>query len=188
VSFEDGSPVLPSRSTGGGDRGAATITTLDIDKDGDLDLAESSRAGLGVLQNDGKAFVDATMTLLGPLANGPATAALAGDYDNDGQTDLAVLRPSGITLLRRDGARFSDVTASAELTPAVEAPKSAAWLDVDHDGDLDLFVAGGAESTPVIRLFHNNGNGPFTNVASEAGVTSRALVHAVVPTDFDNRR
>ena len=41
---------------------------------------------------------------------------------------------------------------------------------------------------PATRLFRNNGNGRFSDVTKDAGLIGRAPVHAVVPTDFDNRR
>jgi Tfp pilus assembly protein PilF len=189
IFFADGSSTVPRPSSSAIERGAATIATTDIDGDNDLDLLEASRAGLRVYRNEGRRFVDVTVQLLGGAATAPAIAALAGDYDNDGRADLLVLRQAGIALLHRDPAgAFVDVTGAADLSPAVESPRSAAWLDVDHDGDLDLFVAAGTDASPVTRLFRNNGNGRFTNVTAEAGLAAAALVNAIVPTDYDNRR
>jgi hypothetical protein len=56
------------------------------------------------------------------------------------------------------------------------------WADFDNDGRLDLFVAN--EYSPS-QLFHNNGNGTFTDVARVAGVDRTAFSKAVVAGDYD---
>ena len=60
----------------------------------------------------------------------------------------------------------------------------AAWLDYDGDGFLDLYITNTREAKNA--LFHNNGDGTFTNVADEAGVTSETGNTAVVAGDIDN--
>lgn len=60
----------------------------------------------------------------------------------------------------------------------------AAWLDYDRDGFLDLYITNTREAKNA--LFHNNGDGTFTNVADEAGVTSETGNTAVVAGDIDN--
>ncbi len=95
---------------------------------------------------------------------------------------------SGVRLLHRETSHFVDVTSNAGLNPPVDNAQSAAWLDADHDGDLDLFVAGGTEGAYATRLYRNNGNGGFTDITAEAGLSVTTRVTAVVPTDFDNRR
>ena len=60
----------------------------------------------------------------------------------------------------------------------------AAWLDYDRDGFLDLYITNTRDAKNA--LFHNNGDGTFTNVADEAGVTSETGNTAVVAGDIDN--
>ena len=60
----------------------------------------------------------------------------------------------------------------------------AAWLDYDGDGYLDLYITNTRDAKNA--LFHNNGDGTFTNVADEAGVTSETGNTAVVAGDIDN--
>ncbi len=60
----------------------------------------------------------------------------------------------------------------------------AAWLDYDGDGYLDLYITNTREAKNA--LFRNNGDGTFTNVAEEAGVTSETGNTAVVAGDIDN--
>ena len=60
----------------------------------------------------------------------------------------------------------------------------AAWLDYDRDGFLDLYLTNTRDEKNA--LFRNNGDGSFTNVAEEAGVTSETGNTAVVAGDIDN--
>jgi len=129
------------------------------------------------------------------------------DYDNDGDLDVYLMRggwenPIRPSLLRNDGdGTFTDVTeASGVGTPI--ASQSAAWGDYDNDGDLDLFVAGeylpdrpqagfpGA-TLPLpdprnrCRLYRNNGNGTFTDVALAAGVLNERRAKGSAWGDYD---
>ena len=60
----------------------------------------------------------------------------------------------------------------------------AAWLDYDGDGFLDLYITNTRDEKNA--LFRNNGDGTFTNVAEQAGVTSETGNTAVVAGDIDN--
>jgi hypothetical protein len=109
-----------------------------------------------------------------------------GDYDNDGQLDLLVTgttNGSGSGAITRiyhnTGGSFSNFIS----LPGVY--KSAvAWADYDRDGLLDFIVTGLTTSnTAVARLYHNNGNGIFTNVnAGLSGVFSGSVAWG----DFSN--
>ena len=59
-----------------------------------------------------------------------------------------------------------------------------AWFDYNNDGFLDLYITNTREAKNA--LFRNNGDGTFTNVADEAGVTSETGNTAVVAGDIDN--
>jgi hypothetical protein len=130
------------------------------------------------------------------------------DYDNDGDLDVYLMRggwenairPS---LLRNEGdGRFTDVTVSAGIATPISS-QSAAWGDYDNDGDVDLFVAGeyvpqqpdfrypGA-TLPIpdprncCRLYRNNGDGTFTDVAESAGVLNERKAKGSAWGDYDN--
>lgn len=81
------------------------------------------------------------------------------DYDNDGDDDIFIAaKPS--KLFRNDGNLiFTEVSLTSGLNTS---GKLAVWVDVDDDGWLDLLVSGYDHLT----VFHNNGNGSFTNVSS----------------------
>ncbi|MCS6806768.1 MAG: FG-GAP-like repeat-containing protein [Blastocatellia bacterium] len=186
-----------------------SVTLLDYDRDGDLDVCDLSPTNLRLYRNDGSALVDVTASsgLATADSNAINIGAVAGDYDNDLKPDLFVLRYGGNALYRNEGGgRFADVTAAAEIPSYPYLALSAAFADVDHDGDLDLFIAGfvdlnkpAANKSRLIfpddfaaapnMLLRNLGNGRFadiTTMANVAGSQQRAV--AVVPTDYDNRR
>lgn len=119
---------------------------------------------------------------------------IQADYDNDGDLDVYVLRGAWMgkhgrhpnSLLANDGAgRFRDVTFEAGLGEQHFPSQTAAWGDYDNDGDVDLYV--GNEIGPC-KLFENQGDGSFVDVAIEAGVTNDRTAKGVVFGDYDGDR
>jgi hypothetical protein len=124
------------------------------------------------------------------------------DFDNDGQLDVLLLRgawenPLRLSLLRnKGGGTFEDVTIAAGLAEPI-ATESAAWGDYDNDGRVDVFVCGeyfppSGESAAVTpdprnrcRLYHNQGNGTFVDVAAKAGVTNEQCGKGSAWGDYD---
>ena len=98
------------------------------------------------------------------------------DYDNDGYIDLFFAnganfyegKPSpGNVLLQNTGkGTFVDVTKEAGLAGNGGFATGVAVGDFDNDGFLDIYVTGFGGNT----LYHNNGNGTFTDVTDKAGV------------------
>ena len=90
------------------------------------------------------------------------------DYDGDGSLDLLALRDNGLALLKNDHAKFLDVTATTgALTEQVRAaPVLAVAGDYDNDGLADLLVVRYAN----ISIYHNDGQGRFSNRTREAGI------------------
>lgn len=133
-----------------------------------------------------------------------------GDYDNDGHLDLLVTTYGRCLLYRNMGdGTFAEVGAQAGLTRE-GFWTSAAFFDYDRDGDLDLIVCNYIRYHPgddiacgtsaerrdycppgffpptQSALYRNNGDGTFTDVTRQAGLTSpfnKAL--GVVVADFD---
>jgi hypothetical protein len=124
------------------------------------------------------------------------------DFDNDGDLDVLLLRgawesPMRLSLLRNKGdGGFDDITVAAGLAEPI-ATESAAWGDYDDDGLVDVFVCGeylppgGAPSSQPgdsrnrCRLYHNQGNGQFVNVAATAGVTNERCGKGSAWGDYD---
>jgi hypothetical protein len=186
----------------GGKGGGFTCSFADYDNDGVIDLAcggGGDKEALYRRNRDGK-FID--VTLPAGLRPRRATQGIAwGDYNNDGLLDLYLSRGSqkkrsfGNTLYRNNGnGTFSDATEEAAVVTAANT-WAAIWGDYDNDGFLDLFVAcAGASDLGVGNanlLYHNNGNGTFTNRAAEEGVVlqdnlTTSLHKTAAWGDYDN--
>jgi hypothetical protein len=127
-----------------------------------------------------------------------------GDFDNDGWEDVYITGFHGSALYRNnhDGT-FTDVTAKAGVANADRWGTSAAFGDYDNDGNLDLYVANYVDvdmnhlpefgssqfcqyrGIPVNcgprglkgardRLYHNNGDGTFTDVTEKLGIDAES--------------
>jgi hypothetical protein len=136
----------------------------------------------------------------------------AADYDNDGFPDLYVTGYPSSALFHNNGdGTFTNVTDKAGVSNAGKWGAGAAWFDYDRDGRLDMFVANYArfsfdgpqhcqyQGQPTYcaqtayegdspRLYHNNGDGTFTDVSERAGIAKlvgRALGVVAIDVDGD---
>jgi tetratricopeptide (TPR) repeat protein len=183
---------------------ALNVTRADIDNDGDLDVlllrgAWEKPMRLSLLRNKGDATFE-DVTVASGLSEPTSTESAAwGDYDNDGLVDLFVcgeyLPPLGDPATtkpvpgnrcrlyhnRGDGT-FENVAAKAGVAGEFCA-KGSGWGDYDGDGWIDLFVS---NMIGPCRLFHNEGNGTFRDVAPALGVTGAERSFAVWFWDYDN--
>jgi hypothetical protein len=154
-------------------------------------------------------FTDVTEKA-GVAGGGYGMGVAVGDYDGDGFADIYVTQYGRNILYHNNGnGTFTDVTERA----GVAAPgwsSSAVWFDYDNDGRLDLFVCQFAEFDKALPcgvdadgthhyciprifkprpswLFHNNGDGTFTDVSKETGIAAHAgKAWGVVATDINN--
>jgi hypothetical protein len=154
-------------------------------------------------------FTDVT-DKAGVAGNTFGMGAAAGDYDGDGWVDLYVTSYGRNLLYHNNGnGTFTDITEKA----GVAAPgwsTCAVWFDYDKDGKLDLFVSSFVEYNKettcgnnrlgqkfyciprvfkprASHLFHNNGNGTFTDVSEKSGISkSPGKSFGVVATDVNN--
>ncbi len=134
-------------------------------------------------------FTDATPSVL-PAGDWPAASPDAGavvlfDYDLDGDLDLLEVADKRQRLARNDAGKFVDVTAqSGALSKAGTAAGAAAVAgDYDNDGKPDLFILRTGSST----LYHNDGNGSFSDVTAAAKIPNPATAsRALAFVDYDH--
>lgn len=119
-----------------------------------------------------------------------------GDYDNDGDLDLFTCTsrryPQDILWRNNGDGTFTNVTEQAGINDVWETP-AAGWGDYDDDGYIDLYIANYenrdnmGEPRPDF-LYHNNGNGTFTDVSASAGIRDEEnqCGRGVNWGDFDN--
>lgn len=144
-----------------------------------------------------------------------------GDYDNDGLDDVFITAVGGNHLFHNDGqGKFHEVTLAAGVGgPTNDWGTCAAFIDYDNDGKLDLFVGDYVQWSREIdaevgykidgrtraygqpmnfqgtfaHLYHNDGNGHFTDVSAASGLQVKnpatgvpaAKTLGVAPVDLD---
>ncbi len=189
----------------------------DYDNDGFDDLYVTYYGGNVLYRNNGNGtFTDVT-DKAGVRGHGWGMGCGFGDYDNDGRLDLYVANyvdvdldhlaepgsapnctyrgiatfcgPRGLTggrdiLYHNNGdGTFTDVTEKAGIDRDSYYGLGVVWGDYDKDGRPDIYVAN--DSTPS-ALYHNNGDGTFTDAGVEAGVAygGEGQEQAGMGTDF----
>ena len=145
-------------------------------------------------------------------AGGFGQGVAVGDYDGDGFPDLYLTQYGRSILYHNNGdGTFTDVTEKAGLAAPGWA-SSAVWFDYDNDGRLDLFVCQFVEFSKSLNkscgpgeegkhgyciprlyqpmpswLFHNNGDGTFTDVSKASGIGKYpGKAWGAVATDVNN--
>ncbi len=120
-----------------------------------------------------------------PLLEKVSGAALLFDYDGDGDLDLLEVSSTSQRLYRNDAGKFTDVTAQAgDLAKAGAGVGTGAVAgDYDNDGKPDLFILRYRSSA----LYHNDGNGRFTDVTAKAQIPKYThLSKSVAYVDYDH--
>jgi hypothetical protein len=167
-------------------------------------------------RNDGGGKFTEVAVKAGVSDIGWGMGVATGDYNNDGFEDLYITCLGPDRLFKNNGnGTFTDVTAKAGVSDP-RWSTGASFVDYDHDGDLDLFVANYVDfdinnlpefgqgqtcqykSIPVQcgprglkgagdSLFRNNGNGTFTDVSKQAGISDTDGFYGlgVMTSDYD---
>jgi enediyne biosynthesis protein E4 len=183
-----------------------------------VEMALKNQKARGALyhNNHDGTFTDVT-DKAGLATPGFAMGGAVGDYNNDGWPDLYITCLGGNILYRNNGdGTFTDVTAKAGVADG-RWSTGAAFGDYDDDGFVDLMVSNyvdfhmndlpGFGKSPTCKyrgidvqcgprglpgagdsLFHNNGDGTFTDVSKRAGVDDSNGYYGlgVVWADFNN--
>ncbi|HXW05135.1 MAG TPA: CRTAC1 family protein [Vicinamibacterales bacterium] len=127
-----------------------------------------------------------------PETMGPGVAFL--DYDNDGWVDIFMVNsgpsdfykpqtvPRNALYRNNRNGTFTDVTEKAGVAGGREFGMGCAIADYDNDGYQDILVTAYGRCT----LYHNNGDGTFTDVTDKAGVAAPGWTTSAVWFDYDN--
>lgn len=177
---------------------------IDLDNDGDQDLAVGTDPVLRIAENNGRGVFSWRASI---DVGTDSLSICAADYDIDGYLDIYVcgynVRKQDPTrrglpfplpfhdannggrnlLLKNNGAfQFMDVTEQAGLEDNnTRFSMAASWEDFDNDGDLDLYVANDFGRN---NLYRNEG-GKFSDIASTAGVEDHATGMSVSWGDYN---
>ena len=145
------------------------VCVFDFNNDNLDDILFTTRSGSSIhlYKNEGNmVFSDVSFeSNIGMMMEG--RTAVAGDYDNDGDLDVfigASLGPSIFFKNNGDGT-FQDITTLVGIT-VEDQVRGCAWADYNNDGYLDLYVG---LLYPPNKLFKNNGDGTFFEVAQNIG-------------------
>ena len=216
---KDGSFTDVTREAGLADAGDGNygmgVAVGDYDNDGFPDLYVTSYGKNILYHNNGDGtFTDVTAKA-GVAGGGWSVSAGFFDYDNDGKLDLFVTRymdwdtkhskncggnyhtycppeefPSTTSILYHNNGdgTFTDVSQRSGIAAKKGRALGVAFADYDGDGFTDIFVANDGMQQ---YLFHNNGNGTFTEVGMEAGTAlsqdgRRLSGMGIVFQDYDN--
>jgi enediyne biosynthesis protein E4 len=188
-----------------------SVQAADYDDDGwpDLFVANDGLNAYLYHNEHNGTFKEVGLTAgMAVTSRGTVMAAMCislGDYDNDGQLDLYVsdFQRSSDHLWHNDGKGFFDeVSDEAGITRPTRDVLSfgGGFFDYDNDGWLDLFIANGhvypevEQATPGTHyrqtnsLFHNQGNGKFTEVSKSSGAAFETphVGRGVAFADLDN--
>ena len=213
-SFTDVTEQAGLANAGDGNYGMG-VTVGDYDNDGYTDLYVTSYGKNILYHNNGDGtFTDVTAKA-GVAGGGWSVSAGLFDYDNDGKLDLFVTRymewdtkhskdcggnyhtycppeafPATTNILYHNNGdgTFTDVSQRSGIAAKKGRALGVAFADYDGDGFTDVFVANDGMQQ---YLFHNNGNGTFTELGLEAGAAlsedgRRLSGMGVVFQDYDN--
>ncbi|HEV8131234.1 MAG TPA: CRTAC1 family protein [Acidobacteriota bacterium] len=179
--------------------GPGGISAVDYDNDGFYDLFIPDGVESKLFRNRGDGTFEDVTANAGLSGLDGVSVGVFADYDNDGFKDLFVSRTFRHNQLfhnNGDGT-FTDVTGKSGIGED-SCATVASWGDYDNDGYLDLYVGRYLDPRKEIpttfyarnglpnQLYHNNGDGTFTNVTAKAGVGDTGLCLGSVWGDYDN--
>ena len=179
-SFAEDSGTLSSQGA------SVQPVAFDVNGDGRLDLLVTREPGksnlLYINRGDGK-FEEQANRWGVEYATANGQGAGVGDYDRDGDLDVLFCDFAGSNLLWRNvGGRFEEVGAAAGIRIGGTRNRGALFGDFNDDGWPDIYVT----RTGANRLFQNNGNGTFTDVAAAAGAAGNLDAYTPSMADYDN--
>lgn len=179
---------------------ASGIAIADFNGDGHVDvLVTNQGAEPSLFFNDGTGnFTDVTATS-GLSGLTLTTSISVADFDGDGDLDVVIGRTIGgvYVMLNQGDGTFVDATDTTGIGDPSDVVSGGSFADFDGDGDLDFYLGSYLPPVEVMvpfmlpppkpnRLYRNNGDGTFTEMAySPGGVGEEGSTLAVAWWDFD---
>lgn len=154
------------------------ISSADFDRDGDLDIVfaggDSSPGPVQLLNNEDGRFSDVAETQISPNRQYESWNPAWVDVDNDGDVDLFIptIRTTGAScaLYINHSGRL-DETPGTESGIKASSAITSAWGDYNNDGYMDLLVVPYFnDNDGGVKLYRNDRNGSFTDVAAGCGL------------------
>lgn len=178
---------------------APAFVHLNDDVYPDIVMSGDVNGSMVFMNNGDGTFENATDVEVIKDANGMGSAV--GDYDNDGDLDWFVssiyrdsnpLVENGNRLYRNDNGVFVDVTDSAGVVDGGWG-WAACFIDFENDMDLDLYHTNGWQfdhigdfTADTSRAFVSNGDGTFSDDATNIGLGDKDQGRGAVCGDFDS--
>ncbi len=178
---------------------------FDMDRDGDEDLVMTGGLnGEGLYRNDGNGlFTEVTYAAgLGFMDSVGTMGVVTGDMDNDGYRELfftTAFLEHNYLLYNNGNGTFTDISVAAGIAGDTVFNSSATMFDYEHDGDLDIYVGSYVIAQHTIqdtfgnviafdplcapnKLYRNDGNLQFTEIAMAVGLADSGCALAVADT------
>lgn len=164
------------------------LNFVDYDADGDLDLHVALRTATNRLYQNNEGSFTNVARQVGFYEPRRTVGSCWFDMDSDGDLDAFTTNQSGDRdgMYKYEDGLFSDVAMELNIDqarrPLIDGGVGCAITDFDVDGDLDLYVAEYGDDS----LFRNNGDGTFTDVATQMGVATHDHIVTGVWGDVNN--
>ncbi len=158
------------------DESASGVSFYDFDDDGWDDITLTSENDTILFYKNNQGVFEMLPIFI--YITGETKHAIWVDYDNDGQNDLFIsIKNAPCRLFHNDGnLNLTDVTFQAGLFNSAGPNYGASFGDYNKDGFLDLYLCRYSDaifnvnSLELNALYKNNGDGTFTNIATQSGV------------------
>jgi hypothetical protein len=168
--------------------GYSAVAWGDYNNDGNLDILLTGLDGGSLLSRIYKNNGDNTFTGQSGISLTAVSGGAVGwcDYDNDGFLDILLTGNTGTTqvskIYRNNGNNTFTEQTSISLSGVANG--SVAWGDYNNDGNPDILLTGMAGSTPISKIYKNNGNNTFTE---QAGIVLPGIsISSAVWGDYNN--
>ncbi len=167
-----------------------SVSFIDYDNDGNDDLfftnKDKTKPSLLYRNLGNGTFTKITTNNITKTLSTACTSTWA-DIDNDGDLDVFIANDTKFMneLFINDGKGNLTLSTNSGLTNSVGYYQSASWVDYDRDGFVDLYV-GNYCTTRFNELYHNNGNGTFTQITNTPITMQQGNGVGATWADYDN--